>query len=52
MNEGKMVRVAVIQAGGTPFGRDAAVDKVCAMTADAAAQGAELVLLPEAYVGA
>ena len=51
MNEAKSVRVAVVQASATPFDRDAAVDRVCAMTADAAEKGAKLVLLPEAYVG-
>ena len=45
------VRVAVVQAGAVPFDRDGAVDKVCAMTAKAAAGGAQLVLFPEAFVG-
>jgi nitrilase len=45
------VRVAVVQAGAVPFDRDGAVDKVCAMTADAAERGASLVLFPEAFVG-
>jgi nitrilase len=45
------VRVAVVQAGAVPFDRDGAVDKVCAMTADAAEGGASLVLFPEAFVG-
>ncbi|MDP6579429.1 MAG: nitrilase-related carbon-nitrogen hydrolase [Vicinamibacterales bacterium] len=51
MNEAKTVRVAVVQASATPFDRDADVDKVCAMTADAAVKGAKLVLMPEAFVG-
>ena len=51
MSKAKTVRVAVVQASATPFRRDAAVDKVCALTADAAEGGAKLVLLPEAYVG-
>ena len=51
MSEAKSVRVAVVQAAATPFDRDAAVDKVCEMTAQAAEQGARLVLFPEAYVG-
>ena len=51
MNQAKTVSVAVVQASATPFHRDAAVDKVCAMTGDAAKEGAKLVLLPEAYVG-
>jgi len=45
------VRVAVVQAAALPFDRDGAVDKVCAMTRQVAAEGAELVLFPEAYVG-
>lgn len=45
------VRVAVVQAPGKPFRRDAAVDTVLQETAAAAAEGAELVLFPEAYVG-
>ncbi len=42
---------AVVQASPVPFDRPGAVDKVAAMTADAAAKGARLVLFPEAYVG-
>ena len=45
------VRVAVVQASPAFFDTPAAVDKVSAMTADAAGQGAELVVFPEAYVG-
>jgi nitrilase len=45
------VRVAVVQASPAFFDTPAAVDKVCAMTRDAAEGGAKLVLLPEAYVG-
>ena len=51
MSEAKSVRVAVVQAAAVPFDTEGAVDKVYAMTAEAAAQGAELVLFPEAYVG-
>jgi nitrilase len=51
VSDSQTVRVAVVQAGGVPFDRDAAVDRVCSMTADAAAGGAKLVLFPEAYVG-
>jgi nitrilase len=49
--ESSSVKVAVVQAAGVPFDRDAAVEKVCAMTAEAASDGARLVLFPEAYVG-
>jgi len=51
MSESKTVRAAVVQAAATPFDCEAAVDKVCAMTAQAAESGADLVLFPEAYVG-
>ena len=44
-------RVAVVQAAAAPFDPGAAVDNVCARTAEAAADGARLVLFPEAYVG-
>lgn len=45
------VRAAVVQAVPTPFDTPAAVERVCALTREAAAQGARLVLFPEAYVG-
>jgi nitrilase len=45
------VRAAVVQAAPTPFDTPASVAKVCAMTRDAAAQGAKVVVFPEAYVG-
>lgn len=51
MTEISGVRVAVVQAGAVPFDTEGAVDKVCAMTAEAAAGGASLVLFPEAFVG-
>ncbi len=51
MSDPRTVRVAVVQAAAVPFDRDGAVDKVCAMTRQVAAEGAELVLFPEAYVG-
>ena len=51
MSETTTVSAAVVQAAATPFDREAAVDKVCAMTAQAAERGADLVLFPEAYVG-
>lgn len=43
-------RVAVVQAAPIPFDRAAAVDKVRSLTLEAAARGATLVLLPEAFV--
>jgi nitrilase len=51
MSRSPTVRVAVIQAAPVFFDRDGAVDKVCALAREAAGQGAELALLPEAYVG-
>ncbi len=51
MSRPDSVRVAVVQAAAAPFDSGAAVDNVCARTAEAAAEGAELVLFPEAYVG-
>ncbi len=45
-----LVRVAVVQAAPVPFDKQAAVAKVAALTREAAAQGARIVLFPEAYV--
>jgi len=45
------IRVAVVQAAGRPFDTPAAVSRVEEFTAEAASQGAELVVFPEAYVG-
>ncbi len=44
-------RVAVVQAAPRFFDPDASVDNVARLTAEAAEQGAELVLFPEAYIG-
>jgi nitrilase len=49
--EADAVRVAAVQASPMFFDTPAAVEKVCAKTAEAAGQGARLVLFPEAYVG-
>lgn len=46
-----MIPVAVIQAAPVAFERGPTLEKVRALTADAAAQGAQLVLFPEAFVG-
>jgi nitrilase len=51
MSEMDRVRVAAVQAAGLPFDPEGATDVVCAKTAEAAAQGARLILFPEAYVG-
>jgi nitrilase len=45
------VRVAVVQAGAIPFDTEACVDKAVRLTADAAAQGARVVVFPEAFIG-
>ncbi len=44
-------RIAVVQAAPTFFDSHAAVDRVAHFTREAAGQGAELVLFPEAYIG-
>lgn len=46
------VRVAVVQAAPILFDREASVQKACQLVADAAAQGAQLILLPEAFIPA
>ena len=45
------VRVAAAQPSGFPFDSGAAVDRLCEMTAEAAAEGAELIVFPEAFIG-
>ncbi len=51
MTRSGIVRAAVVQAAPVPFDTPAAVDRVIERTREAAADGAELVLFPEAYVG-
>lgn len=46
------IHVAVVQAAPVLFDRDATIDKACRLIHDAASQGAQLVLLPEAFVPA
>jgi len=46
------VRTAVVQAAPVLFDREATVRKTCDLTADAAAQGAKLILFPEAFIPA
>lgn len=46
------VRAAVVQAAPVLFDRDATVDKACRLTADAASEGARLILFPEAFIPA
>ena len=47
-----MTKVAVIQASPVVFDREATLAKVAALTAEAAAQGAQLALFPEAFLSA
>jgi nitrilase len=44
------IRAAVVQAAPVVFDREATLAKVRALTRDAAAQGAQLVVFPEAFV--
>jgi nitrilase len=44
------IRVAVVQAAPVLFDREATVEKSCQLTAEAAAQRANLVLFPEAFI--
>jgi nitrilase len=45
-------KAAVVQAAPVVFDREATIAKVSKLTADAAAQGAKLVVFPEAFVSA
>jgi nitrilase len=45
-----MIRAAVVQAAPVVFNLSATIEKVRALTADAASQGARLVVFPEAFV--
>jgi nitrilase len=47
-----VVRVAVVQAAPVAFDRKRTIDKVADLTAEAAQQGARLVVFPEAFVSA
>jgi nitrilase len=46
------VRAAVVQAAPVLFDREASTQKACRLVADAAAQGAGLILFPEAFIPA
>jgi nitrilase len=47
----RSVKAAVIQCGSVLFDTTATLDRLEALTADAAAGGAELIVFPEAFVG-
>jgi nitrilase len=46
------VKAAVVQAAPIPFNREASTEKACRLVAEAAAQGAQLILFPEAFIPA
>lgn len=46
------VKVAVVQAAPVQFNREASVEKACRLTLEASAQGAKLILFPEAFIPA
>jgi nitrilase len=46
------VKVAVVQAAPILFNREATVEKACRLAIEAAAQGAKLILFPEAFIPA
>ena len=46
------VKVAVVQSMPVLFDREATVEKTCRLTAEAASQGAQLILFPEAFIPA
>lgn len=46
------IKAAVIQAAPVPFDREATLDKVASLAAEAAGRGAQLAVFPEAFVSA
>ena len=45
-------RAAVVQAGSVPFDSKRSLEKACSLMADAARQGAKVVVFPEAFISA
>jgi nitrilase len=45
-----MVKVAVVQAASVLFDREASTEKTCRLIREASAQGARLILFPEAFI--
>ena len=52
MNDFPKVKAAVVQAASVLFNREACVDKACRLSFEAAAEGARLILFPEAFIPA
>jgi nitrilase len=52
IDHARFVKVAVVQAAPILFDRDATVRKACQLIQEAAHEGAELVLFPEAFIPA
>ncbi|MBN1686019.1 MAG: nitrilase, partial [Spirochaetales bacterium] len=48
----KTLRAAVVQAAPVLFDKEATIEKACALIQEAGAEGADIVLLPEAFVPA
>ena len=46
------IKVAVVQAAPVLFDREATLEKACSLIEQAAAQGARLILFPEAFIPA
>jgi nitrilase len=45
-----IVKVAVVQAASVLFDREASLEKACRLTGEAGAQGARVILFPEAFI--
>ena len=50
--QGQSVRATVVQAAPVAFDRERTLEKVRVLTQEAASQGAQLVVFPEAFVSA
>jgi nitrilase len=46
------VKVAVVQAASVLFDREASLEKACRLVGEASAQGAQIILFPEAFIPA
>jgi len=52
VNKATNFKVAVVQAAPVAFDRERTLDKLATLAKDAAGQGAQIVLFPEAFVSA